>query len=62
MQHRQHIQPNRDLMARLHAACAESQDRSEIGRGSPDTSEYLIEAPAKRSTLGSSINYNPADA
>jgi len=52
-------------MARLHAACLASPRRSAIGMRTTDTSDYLIESgesPAKRSTLGSSINYNPANA
>ena len=65
MANRQHMQPNRALMARLHAACLASPSRSAIGMGKTDTGDYLIEGiekSPKRSTLGSSINYNPADA
>lgn len=57
----QHIRPNPALMARLHAACMDSSGRN--GAGKPAAGDYLVEGQSpKGSTLGSSINYNPANA
>jgi hypothetical protein len=65
MANRQQMQPDKTLMARLHAACRPSDNRSAEDMRATDSGDYLIEnteTGTRRSTLGSSINYNPANA
>lgn len=60
MANRQHIKPNRVLMARLYAACRPAMDMR-----ARDSGDYLIETPdsaGRGSTLGSSLEEKPEQA
>ncbi len=65
MSHNQPTPLDKNLMARLRAACRPSGSGNAIGMGDDESGEYVLETRhgvRKGATLGSSINYHPRNA